>query len=178
MLGDVSATRPGSDAGRKNHLGNAESSELHIGLTASSEPAEPQRDLRDMSPEPELADTTSSLTNAGQSAYLTCVIEGKSYVSMQWIATDAIKPNARNARTHAKKQIRQIADSITAFGSPWQNGYAERLIGSIRRECLGPAPEAECTPRRPNERSLETSLRDQSGTSSTEKFFMSLGSAT
>jgi transposase InsO family protein len=21
--------------------------------------------------------------------------------------------------------------------SPWQNGYAERLIGSIRRECLG-----------------------------------------
>jgi len=37
-------------------------------------------------------------------------------VSMQWIAVDAIKPNARNARTHSKKQIRQIADSITAFG--------------------------------------------------------------
>ena len=29
---------------------------------------------------------------------------------------DALKPNARNARTHSKKQIRQIADSIAAFG--------------------------------------------------------------
>ena len=36
-------------------------------------------------------------------------------VAMQWIAVDAIKPNARNARTHSKKQIRQIADSIAAF---------------------------------------------------------------
>lgn len=25
---------------------------------------------------------------------------------------------------------------LTAYRSPWQNGYAERLIGSIRRECL------------------------------------------
>jgi len=25
---------------------------------------------------------------------------------------------------------------ITAPGSPWQNPYAERVIGSIRRECL------------------------------------------
>ena len=37
-------------------------------------------------------------------------------VAMQSIAVDALKPNARNARTHSKKQIRQIADSITAFG--------------------------------------------------------------
>ena len=37
-------------------------------------------------------------------------------IAMQWIAVDAIKTNARNARTHSKKQIRQIADSITAFG--------------------------------------------------------------
>jgi DNA modification methylase len=37
-------------------------------------------------------------------------------VAMQWIAVDALKLNARNARTHSKKQIRQIADSITAFG--------------------------------------------------------------
>jgi ParB-like chromosome segregation protein Spo0J len=35
---------------------------------------------------------------------------------MRWIAVEAIKPNARNARTHSKKQIRQIADSIVAFG--------------------------------------------------------------
>jgi DNA modification methylase len=37
-------------------------------------------------------------------------------VAIQWIAVNAIKPSARNARTHSKKQIRQIADSITAFG--------------------------------------------------------------
>jgi hypothetical protein len=27
-------------------------------------------------------------------------------------------------------------DHPTATRSPWQNGHAERLIGSIRRECL------------------------------------------
>src|SRR5262245_12246969 len=36
--------------------------------------------------------------------------------NMQWIAVDTIKPNPRNPRTHSKKQIRQIADSITTFG--------------------------------------------------------------
>lgn len=36
--------------------------------------------------------------------------------TIQWVAVDALKPNARNARTHSKKQVRQIADSITAFG--------------------------------------------------------------
>src|SRR5262249_28964001 len=29
-----------------------------------------------------------------------------------------------------------IRDRPTAPRSPWQNGYAERLIGSIRRECV------------------------------------------
>ncbi len=29
-----------------------------------------------------------------------------------------------------------IRDRPTAFRSPWQNGYVERVIGSIRRECL------------------------------------------
>ena len=29
-----------------------------------------------------------------------------------------------------------IRDRPTALGSPWQNGHVERLIGSIRRECL------------------------------------------
>ena len=29
-----------------------------------------------------------------------------------------------------------IPDHPTAPRSPWQNGYAERMIGSIRRECL------------------------------------------
>ena len=29
-----------------------------------------------------------------------------------------------------------IAEAISAPASPWQNPYAERVIGSIRRECL------------------------------------------
>ena len=29
-----------------------------------------------------------------------------------------------------------IRDRLTEPRSPWQNGYVERLIGSIRRECL------------------------------------------
>jgi transposase InsO family protein len=29
-----------------------------------------------------------------------------------------------------------IRDKPTAPGSPWENGFAERLIGPIRRECV------------------------------------------
>jgi transposase InsO family protein len=29
-----------------------------------------------------------------------------------------------------------IRDKPIASGSPWQNGFTERLIGSIRRECV------------------------------------------
>ena len=29
-----------------------------------------------------------------------------------------------------------IRDRPISSGSPWQNGYAERLIGTVRRECL------------------------------------------
>lgn len=29
-----------------------------------------------------------------------------------------------------------LDDRPTQIASPWQNGHAERLIGSIRRECL------------------------------------------
>ena len=37
-----------------------------------------------------------------------------------------------------KRRIRalEIEEVITAPRSPWQNPYAERVIGSIRRECL------------------------------------------
>jgi putative transposase len=30
-----------------------------------------------------------------------------------------------------------ISEVLTAPNSPWQNPFAERLIGSVRRECLG-----------------------------------------
>jgi DNA modification methylase len=37
-------------------------------------------------------------------------------VALQWTAVGAITPNARNARTHPKRQVREIADSISTFG--------------------------------------------------------------
>jgi putative transposase len=37
-------------------------------------------------------------------------------------------------RTQAKSM--EIREILTAFRSPWQSPYVERLIGSIRRECL------------------------------------------
>jgi transposase InsO family protein len=30
----------------------------------------------------------------------------------------------------------RVRDRPTSFRSPWQNGYVERLIGTIRRECI------------------------------------------
>src|SRR5258707_14969233 len=36
----------------------------------------------------------------------------------------------------ARVRAMGIRDRPTSLRSPWQNGYAERLIGSIRRECL------------------------------------------
>src|SRR5262245_19378463 len=33
-------------------------------------------------------------------------------------------------------QAMQIREVLTAPRSPWQNAYVERLIGSIRRDCL------------------------------------------
>jgi len=49
-----------------------------------------------------------------------------------------IRDNDRIYGNIAQHRIRAmgIRDRPTAPGSPWQNGFAERLIGSIRRECL------------------------------------------
>jgi transposase InsO family protein len=40
--------------------------------------------------------------------------------------------------TVVTRRLREMGtrDKPTAPASPWQNGFAERLIGSIRRECL------------------------------------------
>lgn len=37
---------------------------------------------------------------------------------------------------HRRVSAMGIRDAPTTIRSPWQNGWAERLIGSIRRECL------------------------------------------
>src|SRR5205823_13713420 len=37
----------------------------------------------------------------------------------------------------ARVRAMGIRDRPTPLRSPWQNGYVERLIGSIRRECTG-----------------------------------------
>jgi len=39
-------------------------------------------------------------------------------------------------RFHEAAQWLGIREVLTAPQSPWQNAYVERLIGSIRRECL------------------------------------------
>src|SRR5258705_12838611 len=41
-----------------------------------------------------------------------------------------------------------IRDKPIAPGSPWQNGFAERLIGSIRRECVDHGVPRICRRRR------------------------------
>jgi transposase InsO family protein len=49
-----------------------------------------------------------------------------------------IRDRDRIHRTVVTRRLRTmgIRDKPTAPASPWQNGFAERLIGSIRRECL------------------------------------------
>src|SRR5262245_4026360 len=66
--------------------------------------------------EPELPETIRSETMSVKACALGLTSKERLMPNMQWIAVDAIKPNPRNARTHPKKQIRQIADSIDAFG--------------------------------------------------------------
>src|SRR5450631_2707139 len=49
-----------------------------------------------------------------------------------------IRDRDRIYGTVVRRRLRAmgIRDKPTALASPWQNGFAERLIGSIRRECL------------------------------------------
>ena len=49
-----------------------------------------------------------------------------------------IRDNDRafGAAFRARVRAMGIRDKPTSFRSPWQNGHVERLIGSIRRECL------------------------------------------
>jgi DNA modification methylase len=56
-------------------------------------------------------------------------------MSVQAIAISQIKPNLRNPRTHSAKQIRQIANSIVAFGftSPLLVSEDDELIAGFGR---------------------------------------------
>jgi transposase InsO family protein len=49
-----------------------------------------------------------------------------------------IRDRDRVYGVHVKRRLRAmgIRDKPIARASPWQNGFAERLIGSIRRECV------------------------------------------
>ena len=53
------------------------------------------------------------------------------------IATGSIAASSR-ASSVVTRRLRAMGiwDKPTALASPWQNGFAERLIGSIRRECV------------------------------------------
>jgi hypothetical protein len=48
----------------------------------------------------------------------------------------------RHVFTHRLRAM-GIRDQPVSPGSPWQNGHAERLIGTVRRECLDHVPPIE-----------------------------------
>jgi hypothetical protein len=51
-------------------------------------------------------------------------------------ARRTVRPSVvRTARPIHISRVTAIRDRPTSFRSPWQNGYVERLIGSVRREC-------------------------------------------
>jgi Integrase core domain len=52
--------------------------------------------------------------------------------SGNWLVSEDGEPEIPKIRcVHARPSLAPIAPR-----SPWQNGHAERLIGSLRRECL------------------------------------------
>src|ERR1700684_892317 len=55
--------------------------------------------------------------------------EGKTYV---------IRDRDKIYGEEFRRRLRSLSmkEVISGFQSPWQNAYVERLIGSIRRECL------------------------------------------
>ena len=44
----------------------------------------------------------------------------------------------RSTYQHFRQRVKNmgIEEVVTSWRSPWQNPYVERLIGSVRRECL------------------------------------------
>ncbi|MBO6920498.1 MAG: site-specific DNA-methyltransferase [Rhizobiaceae bacterium] len=58
--------------------------------------------------------TNDKTSSPGSTRNLPCLPSTPHY--LEHAETDKLKPNARNARTHSKKQIKQIAESIRNFG--------------------------------------------------------------
>jgi transposase InsO family protein len=57
-----------------------------------------------------------------------------------WLETGAPRRHTRNRRPMAPRRIPLVLESdpqqLSTPHSPWQRAYVERVIGSIRRECL------------------------------------------
>src|SRR5258706_1600015 len=53
-----------------------------------------------------------------------------SKLTIQYVSPEDVRPYAGNARTHSKRQIRQIADSIQRFG------FANPVLVSSNREVV------------------------------------------
>ena len=48
----------------------------------------------------------------------------------------AASPSPSRSDHVRSREYHGIQEVLTAPGSPWQNAYVERFIGSVRRECL------------------------------------------
>ena len=57
-------------------------------------------------------------------------------LEINYVSTDSLRPYAGNARTHSKKQIRQIADSIERFG------FANPILVSDDRQVMAGSRKA------------------------------------
>ena len=67
-------------------------------------------------------------------------MDGEATAGGLWTGRGSAIPCSRDA-IYGTEFLRQAAvlgieENMTAPQSPWQNPYAERVIGSIRRECL------------------------------------------
>src|SRR6185312_4888670 len=48
--------------------------------------------------------------------------------ALEWVPIESLRPNPRNARTHSKKQVNQIANSILRFGWTYPLVVEENVI--------------------------------------------------
>ena len=53
-----------------------------------------------------------------------------------WLSRQVTEAFPYGSAFRSRVEAMGITDVITAPHSPWQNAYVERVIGSIRRECL------------------------------------------